>query len=247
MPRGTTLATLRSMLKAAIGDNATGNTGRDAELNTLLSNEQKLYASSYDFPFLQHRWDMSCAAGSRFVSLPTTTSSTGDLAAAHLINFDRPVYVEVKFNTVWLPLKYGITNAELTVHDSDESEQIDPIQRWRFASNTSEAANSDKVEIWPMPASTQVVRFTGQRQLITLSADADKADLDDLLLVYSVAVKKATRSSLIEEAQTHLAAAKARELQTRSSYAYQDDPLILGEPMQFHREDRRLVPMIVVA
>lgn len=235
------------MLKSAIGDNATGNTSRDAELNALLSNEQKLYASSYDFPFLIHRWDLSCVAGSRFLALPTTTSSTGDLNASHVINFDRPVKVEVKFNTVWLPVLYGITSAELSCHDSDLDERIDPIQRWRFASNTSEAANADKIEIWPLPAATQVMRFTGQRALLTLSADADKADLDDMLLVYSVAVKKATRSSLIEEAQTHLAAAKTRELQTRASYALHEDPLILGEPFHLYREDRRLVPMIVVA
>lgn len=247
MPRGTTLSTLRTMLKAAIGDNATGNTSRDSELNVLLSNEQKLYASGYDFPFLVHRWDLVCAAGSRFLALPTTTSSVADLNASHLINFDRPVKIEVKFNTIWLPVLNGITNTELSCHDSDEDERTDPIQRWRFASNTSEAANADKIEIWPLPATEQTIRFTGQRQLIALAADADKADLDDMLLVYSVAVKKATRSSLIEEAQTHLAAAKARELQTRSSYALNEGPLILGQPFTMTREDKRVVPMQVVA
>ncbi len=247
MPRGVALSSLRSMLKAAIGDNATGNTSRDTELNTLLSNEQKLYASSYDFPFLEHKWDLSCAAGSRFFALPTTTSSTADLNAALAMNFDRPVRIDVRFNTVWLPLHYGITNDELTVHDSDAGDSIDPIQRWRLASNTSEAANADKIEVWPIPATTQIVRFTAQRQLIALSADADKADLDDMLLVYSVAVKKATRASLIEEAKLHLANAKIRELQVRANYPEVEDRMIMGEPWSFYREDKRIVPMQVVA
>lgn len=248
MPRGTTLSTLRSMLKAAIGDNATGNTSRDAELNTLLSNEQRLLASSYDFPFLEHRWDLTCAAGSRFLNLPTATSATGDLGATLSINFDRAVKVMVKFNSVWLPVSYGISDDELTVFDSDEGEAADPIQRWRLATNTSEATYSDMVEIWPLPVTAQTVRFTGQRQLVALTSDSDKCDLDDMLIVYSVAIKKATRASLVEEARAHLASARQRELQVRAGYPEVEDIMILGEPCYGRRaEPRRGATFIGVA
>lgn len=247
MPRGTTLSNLRSMLKAAIGDNSTGNTSRDAELNTLLSNEQRLLASSFDFPFLRHRWDITCAAGSRFLALPTTTSAVGDLGASLTIDFDRPVTVKVKFNSIWLPVSFGISEDDLTAFDSDLGVTSDPIRRWRMATNTSEASYANFVEIWPIPSTSQTLRFIGQRQLLSLTDDAHKADLDDALIVYSVAVKRAVRGNLVEEAKAQLASAKQREMQLRSSYPQEEEVMILGERVQGERRDERTGTFIGVA
>jgi len=249
MPRGTALSLLLSQLKAAIGDNATGNTTRDTELKTLLSIEQQTYASSYDFPFLEHRWDLDCAAGSRFLAIPTTTSATSDLSLAALINFDRPVKVEVKFNRIWLQVDYGIDSKDYIFRDSDTDQRVDPIRRWRMASNTLEATSKDnQIEIWPIPATLQTIRFTGQRQLRALTSPTDTCDLDDMLLVYSVAVKKAVRAEFVDEAKMMLGLAKQRELQVRSGYPDgREEVLILGGDDIKSREQKRLLPIQVVA
>lgn len=248
MPRGTTLANLVIMVKAAIGDNATGNTFRDAELKTLLSNEQKLLASSYDFSFLEHRWDLTCPAGSRFLTLPTTTSSVCDTNAAAVINFDRPVIVEVKFNFYWFGLLNGIGGGEYTTFDSDRGIASDPIARWRFMGNINEASpNPNKIEIWPINVTEQVIRWTGQRILYPLLVDSDTADLDDQLLVYSVAVKKAVRAPFIEEAKLLLAQAKAREIQVKGSYPERQSTIIMGQNSgEFYRDDIKIRPLVIV-
>src|SRR5512139_3744374 len=107
--RGTTLATLVTMLKAELGYSLDATaTGKDVGLQQLLANKQMWLATEYDFPFLEHRWDLTCAAGSRFLNLPTTTSSTADKGATLSINFERPVVVEAKYNDAWVPVDYGI-------------------------------------------------------------------------------------------------------------------------------------------
>ncbi len=242
------MSTLLAQLKVAIGDNTTGNAARNAELRSLLSLEQQCYASTYDFPFLEHRWDLSCTAGTRFFALPTAVSTVSEpnaLTAA--INFDRQVRVDVKFNTVWLPLTYGISDDEFTVFDSDNNVRSYPIQRWRMASNTSDATNANYIEVWPIPDQTQTVRFSGQRQLLAFAADADKADLDDMLLVYSVAVKKAVRADLLEEAKAMLAMARRRELNVKAQYPMREDCLVMGQGSIYRREERKLIPMRIVA
>lgn len=47
-------------------------------------------------------------------------------------------------------------------------------------------------EVWPVPASSSTVRFTGQDQLLPLVQNTDVCSLDDLLIVYGVASEEAT-------------------------------------------------------
>lgn len=119
------------MLKAEIGDYAGTNTNRDGELNQLLSNKQKWLASRYDWPFLEHRWDVAVTPALQYQQLPTTTQDVGITTTA--INFERPVHVEVFWNDVYTELKYGIGLNELNWMNFDLGQQTDPIQRWRLA------------------------------------------------------------------------------------------------------------------
>lgn len=194
-----TLSNIRTLVKAEIGVSITVGTQKDGILNTLISDTQIWLSSEYDWPFLEDRWDDQVGAGSRYRSVPTTAAIAG---ANTPINFERPVRVDVKWASLWSPVEYGIENSEYNIFDSDVGNQSDPIQRWRMAGET--AGGGLQYEIWPIPASQATVRFTGQRTLDALTADANKADLDDMLLVYWVAAAYKGSEALIAQAQNRL-------------------------------------------
>ncbi len=91
----------------------------------------------------------------------------------------------------------------------------------------------------------QTLRFTGSRALLPLVLPTDTADLDDMLLVFSVAAKKLTRSKqsdapmMVQEA--------ARRLQwTKQQYPTTDKRRVLGGGVaEEFRNDRRLVGMLI--
>lgn len=184
------------MVRAEIGETSTTTiaTQKDLSVNILLSNAQKLYSTIRDWAFLQAKWDVACAAGDRY----KTFSATDIRGTAAVLNRERPYTVSVLFNRLYLPVFYGIGDNEFDHRNSDLNEAADPIMRWRIATNVAETANADQFEIWPIPVSGQTLRFVGERQLAPLSAETDKCDLDDLLLVYSVSLDLLSRN---DEAQ----------------------------------------------
>jgi hypothetical protein len=245
MARGTTLANLRTMFKAEVGIDLSAGTGEDTAINNLLANKEMWLASEFDWPFLEHKFDLIVGSGDRFKTLPTTESSSGDEGATAAMNFDRPFLVETKFNAKWVELEYGIGSQEMNYLDSELAppQVMDPVQRWRFATDISEAVNPNQIEIWPIPATTQLIRFTGQRQLLTLVSDSDKADLDDLLIVLFVAAEWLTKNQS-QEAQMKGQLAQARLNRLRGTYPQRSRRVILGgtEP----GEVRRVVPGVVI-
>lgn len=244
MARGSTLASLVTMFKAEVGIDLVAGSGDDTLIKVLLSNKQLWLGDEFDWSFLEHRFDLACAVGSRFLALPTAESATGDLGASVGINFNRPHKVETKWGSKWFELGYGIGSKEFNFIDSDQALTLDPIQKWRFASNTSEAASADKVEIWPMPATAQTVRFSGQRQLLALTTNTDKADLDDLLIVLFCAAEWLQKRQS-SEAQLKGQLAQSRLVRLRAGYPQRTRRCILGgaEP---DIEPRRVVPIITV-
>lgn len=182
MARGQTLAVVRALLKAEIRDVQETNTALDTEYNYLLSSKQQELASQWDWNFLRHDWDLSCTAGGRYFDIPT--SDVRGQAVA--INFERPLIVSRLYNSYYEPVQYGITLEDYNCREG-ASEAQDPIQKWQVVTNANESANPDEIEVWPIPVTTQTLRFTGQRVVQTLSSDSHTTDLDHLLLVYSVA------------------------------------------------------------
>lgn len=119
--RGTNLQTLRSELKAEIGQSQTQGTFNDATLNVLLSNRQRWLASEYDWPFLEQRYDVTIPAPrSRYLTFP-------------LVNTDRPFKGEVFWNNAYQPTEYGVDSIEYNYLNSDQNQTQDPVQRFRFA------------------------------------------------------------------------------------------------------------------
>lgn len=243
MARGTTLANIRTMLKAEIGYDAGANAIRDQELNVLLSNKQKWLATEYDWPFLEQRYDMQ--VNGRTVDLPVTNN----LGIPVPLNFDRPVKVEVFFNDKWQDVEYGIGSEEFNYMDSDHhpGEPLDPIQKWRFNENVSvNNAAASTIEVWPIPATPQTLRMTGQRVPAPLESDTDPADFDDMLLVMFVAGERLMRLRQAD-AQEKLKLAADRLQRLRSVYPSRYNVVVLGKPAQTTREMRRVVPMIIVS
>jgi len=100
--------------------------------------------------------------------------------------------------------------------------------------------NPNEIEVWPVPVVEQTVRFTGQRVVRDLSSDTDKADLDDLLLVYMVAYEylfqrqQANADARLQKANQHL-------VKLRASYAVPSDRMVLGQTNRFDRENVKLI------
>jgi hypothetical protein len=247
MARGTALSTLRTMLKAELQYSLDSTaTGKDTALNQLLASKELWLASEFDWPFLEHRWDVTVNAGGRFINFPTTESSVGDEGASVAINFEREVRVETKYNSKWWPMDYGIGAQEFNIFDSDLSITMDPIMRWRFATDASEAASPNQFEVWPMPVTSQTVRFTGQRALIAMSSDSDKADLDDNLIVLFCAAEQAAVNQM---ASAQLLANRAQERLKKvlGSYPERTRRLVLGRSDgRYDRKRVRTVPLVAV-
>lgn len=221
MARGTTLANLRTMLKAEIGENSGTNTLRDAELNTLLSNKQKVLATEHYWPFLTQHWDVTITAGQQFIALPTALANDPATGNANM-DLDQLPTVQVYYSTVYRPVIYGIDEVEYRTFDyMKRGNKSDPIQRWRLCTNPNEPNNANKFEVWPVPNTDQILRFTRERALQNLVQDSDTADLDDLLIVLFVAADICTRKKLAD-AQLKLQQANRRLQWLRQGYTEKD-------------------------
>lgn len=192
MARGTTVTNLLTMLKAEIGDFASTNTSRDNELTVLLSNMQKRLATEHYWPFLERHWDVNCPAGQQYISLPTVTSGDPETETSD-INLDELPVAKVLWNTLYQPVEYGINEEQYNIFNFALGQTSDPIQRWRLATNPNEAEDPNQFEVWPVPVTDQVMRFTGERAIQSLAAPTDTADLDDMLIVLFVAAERLAR------------------------------------------------------
>src|SRR5437773_5298515 len=243
MARGTTLATLRTQLKAELRDTQETNAFADTEYNYALARKQSDLGLAYDWPFLVHKWDLSTTVGTRYYNIPTI-DTRGQTAT---IDFERPIWVERFFNSRYFEMGYSIGAEQLNARNSDLGEVLDPIQRWQMVSNTTGDTAADQIEVWPLPASSgQTVRFTGQRVLAALVADTDKADLDDYMIVYFVAADYlALRGQ--ENAPIVLKKANDRLMKLRASYPTDNNTIILGRRHNYEKDQFRTTPLIVVA
>ena len=159
MARNTPLAIVRSYVKAESFQNLdASSTADDQRLNQLILNVQSQLSGSFDWSFLKKRWTFGISAGARFISFP----SVDDSGVPGTPNFDRPETLQIKYASIWQPIVYGISeDPEFNYLDSDENQVLDPIQRWQFY-------DENQIEVWPLPASSQTLRYVGQRQLTSL-------------------------------------------------------------------------------
>jgi len=235
MARLTTLANLRTQLKAALGNSLSVGTANDAIYNQLLSDKQKWLACEYDWPFLEDRFDVAVAPQSRYLAFPTIDNE----GVTSAMNMERPYLVEVFYNNLWTPLKYGIGSQQFNYLNSDLPGQIqDPIQNWRWS-------QENQFEIWPINSTAQSIRFTGQRALDALASDSDTADLDDQLIVLAVAAELLARSKQ-KDAQLKQSLFTERLRAVRASYPCRPQGLTFGLGGDDERSERKRLTSIAV-
>ena len=101
------------------------------------------------------------------------------------------------------------------------SQRSDPAERWAIFDNSY----VPQVELWPVPASSAVLRLWGTRKLRPLVADSDVADLDDTLIVLSAAAEL-TAGKPISDFKLRKAQARMASLRARLS---KKQPFVIGE------------------
>ena len=232
MSRLTKLSVLYTMLQSRLGENTTF-TQTKARYYQLLSDKQKWLANEYDFPFLEDRFDVAVAGGSRYLSFPTIDN----VGSTFAMNLERPYKCEVFWSNVWIELEYGIGSDEFNYLNSDQpGQQQDPIQKWRWSSE-------GQFEIWPVNNTAQKIRFTGQRALDALVTDNDTADLDDLLIVLFVAADILIKGKQ-PDGQLTLAQAQERLARQRGAYPTKPKGFVFGG-RDGAAEKKRLVSIAV--
>jgi len=116
-----------------------------------------------------------------------------------------------------------------------------------MSTNTGDSSNPDEFEIWPVPNTAQTFRFVGQRNPRTFSSDSDKCELDDLLIVLFAAAEILAHK---EQASAAIVLRRANErlAKLRAGYPTNDTAFKIGSnTMQFTREQKRLIPLVVVS
>jgi hypothetical protein len=217
--RQNTLGNIRQMLKSHLGMSLDPNTAEDRRLNQLLNDKQKFFGSEYAWPFLKSRFDVTGTAAGRFFTLPA-------------VNLEHPVMVETEYSSQWWPLTYGINSEQFNLYDSSASESVDPIQRWQLYDQT-------QFEVWPIPTTTQTIRFTGQRVVTEMTDDLVLADLDDLLLVLFVTADRLMRLKE-SDAQMKLAEGQ-RRLAKLLAAGPSEETVNLAGPRPWTRRQVKLV------
>lgn len=170
MARGTSLGELTTQLRVA----ARYDPNPALSLNmvplmqqTLKDTQERLY-DEFDWPFLKVRRDKTMAAGQRYYDIPTD------------LNLERIIAVDIRYSGKWLPVERGITLDHYNAQDSDDDIRLDPVVRW----DVTDTGDGEQIEVWPIPATDgALLRFTGIRKLNALIATADRADLDDQLII----------------------------------------------------------------
>lgn len=239
MAYGTLLSTLRTMLRAEIGQtmDTAQSTSEDTRDNQLLANKQLWLADSHDWPVLENKWDLSVPAATRYIALPTAIiQGTSNV----IININRPLEVNVLYAQRYLPVGWEIGEEEYNVWNSNLTPpfKADPLRKVQLTDATN-------IEVWPIPNTTQTLRFIGQKKLSALSADSDPALLDDYLIVLMTAVDILTA---LEHpmAQQKAQMAVSRMSQVRAGLPSRTDKIVLGKNNYYNRQNyRRIVPIAV--
>lgn len=193
MARGTSLMTLRRMLKAEVGDALTPGvaTAQDGALDIILENKQKWLWAQFAWPFKHFTPLMALAAGQRYYALPA-------------IEFDQPVQVFTRWNQYIYPVQHGISDLHYNIIDSEDAQTDDPVRRWELVDTDAGL----KMEVWPIPGNAQTLRFSGTKKLAALDSDDATAELDDILIVLFCAAELLARRKQ-PDAQAKLAMANA--------------------------------------
>ena len=226
----TPLGIVLAKVKAQLGYSASGsNQAEDQRFYVLISDMQQWLADRWNFATLEQFWDVAAYPGGRYLPIPTVESQDTATQAPLAFNKRRPVAVWRWWSADWNQIEYGIDESEFNYINSDQGQQNDPIQKWRYSDTT-------QIEVWPIPATTQIIRFRGQRVLNSLFTNNAPdptltLDLDDNLVTLWVVANHLIQSEnplgkqKMAEAMEQLSFIRSSEPRREETYVMGGDRL----------------------
>jgi len=177
--RGQTLGQMIRMLRLETGQSvqpAQGMQNRDHLAHALARVQSQLY-TDFDWPILRIYREEKVLTGERVYSWPD------DLDAEEV----RQLYDSVSGQ--WTPMIYGIDVVMRNAQPANT--RCDPALAWQIV-------DGRQYEIWPCPASDRSIAIYGYKQLGQLVNDADKAVLDDNMIVLFAAAEFLARNKMAD-------------------------------------------------
>lgn len=170
MRNGVTLATIRKEVKIEAGFSTDAGHAiyTDERLNQLINRTERRLSQVYDWPNMEFEEEVTVAADTQFVSLPTN------------LNFTMIDTAHVKYGDEWLPIHHGIGARERTVYN--DTQRAAPIRKWEIR-----APGNVDFEVWPIGSQEQIIRFAGTKAFGGMSKDNDTCVLDADVIVMTVA------------------------------------------------------------
>lgn len=177
MARGTQLLELVLMLREEVNRASSVAVGVDDQplLCQKLRRTQEFFFDEFTWPFLRQVFPLKpLYAGERHYDFPNG------------LNLERIEEVHTWYGNLPIPIDRGIGMEQYAVYNSNIDVRSEPAARW----DVRWTGVKEQFEIWPIPASdSQQIQFTGIRNLRPLVADSDVADLDDQMIVLTVAAE----------------------------------------------------------
>ena len=180
MARNTSLGDLVAMFRDEAGLASTAALSQNTleAIKTTLRRTQDILYEGWTWPHLRVDRGEALQAGEYQYSFPPD------------LNPDRIEYAVARESATndWCHVTYGITPGMRNEYDSAQNERSDPVRAWQYF-------DDGQYEVWPMPEKQGCqLQFTGLRKLRPLLQDADRADLDDRLIVLFAAGQWLKRS-----------------------------------------------------
>ncbi len=108
-----------------------------------------------------------------------------------------------------------------------DAEQADPVLKWDILEDEDYTGTTAiKIEIFPVPATADTLVLAGKRSLSALTSDSHTADLDDQLIVRTVAAELTARENK-RDSEMHSSAAAARLVRVKKNQKKGTSPFSL--------------------
>lgn len=174
----------------------------------LIKREYDRLYEEFDWPFLRMHSDLLTQAGERYYDVPAD------------FDLDRIERVDYYWGSRWYPLDRGIYPEHYNTYNSDLDVRVDPTFRWDIKFTGTAA----QIELWPIPVSdNNKVRITGIKKKVELVSDADRCDLDDMMIALFAAseylIRKGSPEAQLKQqkAVERFRLIKGRSIQTKTN------------------------------
>lgn len=173
MARGVTLVKLLNDLRAEcrLSLNPAHNAQDRAAQVIALQRAQELFWGDFAWPHLRVDRFIDIQNGQRYYDMPDD------------LDIDRITDIQVRYGSIYQPLKWGIGAPEFAVYDSELDVRATPPMAVKITED-------EQLEVWPIPDQNADlttldgrIKVTGIRRLSPFVNNDDTADLDDRLLI----------------------------------------------------------------